>query len=144
VKANFLRLMQLVARGVPLPLGAVANRRSMIFVGNLADAIRACIEAPQAADNTYLASDGRDLATPELVRMLAQALGVKPRLLPVPPALLRAAGSILGRRGEVDRLTRSLEVDSAKLRRELAWQPPFTVEAGLAETAAWFRAVGSA
>ena len=143
VKANFLKLMRLVARGMPLPLAALDNRRSMIHVGNLADAIRACVETPQAANRTYLASDGEDLSTPQLVRALAQALEVKARLVPVPRSVLDLAGRLLGRGDLVARLTRSLQVDSARLRTELRWQPPYTVAQGLAETAAWFRSVGS-
>jgi nucleoside-diphosphate-sugar epimerase len=139
VTANFLRLMQLIARGVPLPLSAIDNRRSMIFVRNLADAVRACIETPHAAGNTYLASDGVDLSTPDLVRRLAHAMGVKPRLFAVPTSLLAAAGAALGQRAQVSRLTQSLQVDSTRLREHLHWKPPYTVEAGFAETAAWFR-----
>lgn len=143
VGANFLRLMRLVARGVPLPLGAVDNRRSMIYVGNLADAVRACVETPQAAGETYLASDGADLSTPQLIRAVAHALGVEPRLFAMPVPWLAAAAALLGQRATISRLTQSLQVDSSRLRGHLQWQPPFTAEAGLAETAAWFRAVGS-
>lgn len=140
VKANFLRLMQLVARGVPLPLGAIDNRRSMVYVGNLADAVRACVELPQAAGKTYLVSDGADLSTPQLIRALAQALRVKPRLVGMPLPWLTVAAAALGQGALVSRLTQSLQVDSTRLREDLGWHPPYTVDAGLAETAAWFQA----
>jgi nucleoside-diphosphate-sugar epimerase len=140
VKANFRRLMQLVARGVPLPLGGVRNRRSMIYVENLADAICACIAAPQSAGRTYLVSDGTDLSTPDLIRALALAFGVRPRLFAVPVPLLAAVGAVLRRPDQVARLTRSLQVDSTPLRNELGWRPPWSVEEALAKTAAWWRA----
>jgi nucleoside-diphosphate-sugar epimerase len=139
VTANFLRLMQLIARGVPLPLSGIDNRRSMIFVRNLADAVRACIESPHAAGNTYLASDGVDLSTPELIRRLAHALAVRPRLFAMPQSWLTAAAAVLGQRAQLSRLTQSLQVDSTRLREHLQWTPPYSIEAGFAETTAWFR-----
>jgi nucleoside-diphosphate-sugar epimerase len=138
VKGNFLRLMHLVARGVPLPLGAVVNRRSLIHAGNLAHAIVTALDAPRAAGRTYLVSDGEDVSTPELVRMLARALGVKPRLLPVPLAALGLAAALAGKRAELARLTGSLQVDSSRIRSELAWRPPFTLAQGLGLTARWY------
>lgn len=138
VKANFLRLMRFVARGFPLPLGAVVNRRSLIYAGNLAHAIVTALDAPAAAGRTYLVSDGEDVSTPELVRRLAQALGVKPRLLPVPLAALRLAAAVSGKRAELARLTGSLQVDSSRIRRELAWRPPYTLSQGLDQTARWY------
>ncbi|MGH6691149.1 MAG: NAD-dependent epimerase/dehydratase family protein [Gammaproteobacteria bacterium] len=138
VKGNFLRLMNLVARGVPLPLGAVANRRSFVYAGNLVDAIVKALDAPQAAGRTYLVGDGEDVSTPELVRGLAWSLGVKARLAPVPPAALGVAAALAGRRAEIARLTGSLQVDSSRLRRELAWRPPFTLAQGLEQTARWY------
>jgi len=138
VKGNFLRLMKLVARGWPLPLASAHNQRSMIYVGNLVDAIRACIRAPSAAGKTYLVSDGNDISTTELVRFLGRALAVSPRLLPFPPSLLMLAATLIGKREEGKRLLGSLQVDSSRIRRELEWQPPYTMEQGLAETARWF------
>jgi nucleoside-diphosphate-sugar epimerase len=143
VTANFLRLMQLVARGIPLPLSAIDNRRSMIFVRNLADALRACIESPHAAGNTYLVSDGVDLSTPELIRRLAHALAVRPRLFAMPQPWLTAAAALLGQRAQLSRLTQSLQVDSTRIREHLQWTPPYSIEAGLAETAGWFRGLSA-
>jgi len=140
VKGNFLRLMNLVARGVPLPLGAVDNRRSLIYTGNLAGAIVKALDAPQAAGRTYLVSDGEDVSTPDLVRGLARALGVKPRLLSLPLSALDLGARLAGRRAEVARLTRSLQVDSSRIQRELGWRPPFTLAQGLELTAKWYHA----
>jgi len=140
VKGNFLRLMQLVARGTPLPLGAIRNRRSLIYVGNLADAIVAAIRAPRAAGATYLVADGEDVSTPELVRGLAQALGVTARLPAFPLAALDFIAAIAGKRAELARLAGSLQVDGSRIRRELRWQPRYTLAQGLAETARWYHA----
>ncbi len=139
VKGNFLRLMDIVSRGTPLPLGSIANRRSLVYVGNLVDAISRVIEAPQAAGRTYLVSDDEIVSTPELVRGIARALDVKPRLFPCPPLLLNIAGMLSGRGAEIARLTGSLQVDSSRIRRELGWNPRFRMEQGLAETARWYR-----
>jgi nucleoside-diphosphate-sugar epimerase len=138
VKGNFLRLMNLVARGVPLPLGAVNNRRSYIYTGNLAGAIIKALDAPQAAGRTYLVSDGEDVSTPDLVRGLARALGVKARLLSLPVAALGLGATLAGKRAEFSRLSGSLQVDSSRIRRELDWRPPFTLAQGLELTATWY------
>jgi UDP-N-acetyl-alpha-D-quinovosamine dehydrogenase len=144
VRANFLRLMNLVFRRVPLPLGSIRNRRSLVFVGNLADAILAASTHPSAAGETFLVSDGEDLSTPELIRGLGSALGRPPRLLDVPPALLRGAARMLGRGPTAERLLGSLAVDSTRIRERLSWAPPFSVDRGLAETARWFLEAGRA
>lgn len=134
VKANFERLMKLVQRGVPLPLGGVRNRRSMVGLDNLVDLLIRCVDAPEAAGQTFLVSDGRDLSSPELIRLIAQAMGRSPRLLPVPKAILRLAGSITGKQAEMDRLCGSLQVDSSETRRVLQWEPPISVEEGIQRT----------
>jgi UDP-glucose 4-epimerase len=139
VRANFRRLMQAVARGVPLPLGAVRNRRSLVYVDNLADALAVCATHPEAAGQVFLVSDGPALSTAELVRGVARALGRPARLLPVPAAALRAAGRLAGVRGAVERLCGSLVVDDGPIRRRLGWTPPHAVEAALAATARAFR-----
>jgi nucleoside-diphosphate-sugar epimerase len=139
VKANFLRLMQIVQRGWPLPLGAVRNRRSLLYLGNFVDAIRACIEHPGAAGQTFMIDDGEPVSTPGLIRALARAMGRPARLLPVPPALLEFAGALLGRRAAVGRLTGSLHVDSSAIRLRLGWTPPFSMREGLDATVATLR-----
>ena len=124
--------MRALAHGWPLPLASVRNARSLVHVGNLADAILRSLEAPQAAGRTYLVSDGAAVSTPELCRALGEALDRPARLYPLPAALLDALPPLRA-------LTRSLEVDDRALRNELGWQPPFSFEEGLAETARWFR-----
>ncbi len=140
VKGNFLRLMRAVARGWPLPLGSIRNRRSLVFVGNLADSIIKALDAPQAASRTYLVSDGEDVSTPDLVRGLARALGVKPRLLSLPLAALGLGATLAGKRSQFVRLTGSLQVDSSRIRRELGWQPRYSLTQGLEEMARWYHA----
>lgn len=138
VKGNFLRLLQAVARGTPLPLASISNQRSLVYVGNLVDAIIACIDAPAAAGKTYLVSDGENVSTPGLIGKLAAALGKPPRLLPCPPALLHFGASLLGKHAAATRLTGSLTVDSATLRLELGWQPRYSLDQGLKATAQWY------
>ena len=132
VKANFLRLLRAVDRGVPLPLAGIENRRSLVYVGNLADAILRCAESPQARGRSFIVADGAAPSTPELCRAIGRALGRPARLFPVPRGLLELAPG-------ARRLTRSLEVDDLVLREALGWRPPFTPEAGLAATARWYR-----
>lgn len=139
VSANFLKLMTAVAKGLPLPFGRVDNRRSLVFVGNFADAISKALVHPAAPGRAFLVSDGEDISTPELIRRLAAALGVAPRLLPIPPTLLLTAARLLGKGPQVSRLLGSLTVDSLPLRTALDWTPPFTMTQGLAATATWFK-----
>jgi len=139
VRANFLRLMRLVDSGVPLPFGGIDNRRSFVFVGNLADALHACIDHPRAAGQTFAVSDGEDVSTPELVRRIARALDRPVRLFPIPIPLLALAGRLTGQAQAVSRLTGSLTVDASAIRSTLGWRPPFSMEQGLARTAAWYR-----
>lgn len=139
VGANFLRLMQLVETGVPLPLARVDNMRSMIFLGNLVDVLIECIEQPGAAGETFLVADGEDVSTAELIRRIAHALEVKPRLWSCSPKLLQAIASLVGRGEEAMRLLGSLTVDSSRIRQCLGWKPPFSMDQGLQETASWFR-----
>ena len=143
VKANFLNMMKILSRGIPLPLASIRNTRSLIYVGNLVDALVACVTHPEAAGKTYLVSDGEDISTPDLIRRAASALGVPALLLPFPPSLMLLAGKLTGKGAAVNRLMGSLTVDSSKIRRELGWRPPFTMDEGLRETASWFKDVYS-
>ena len=131
VKANFAALMRAVQRGWPLQLGAVHNQRSLVGLDNLVDFIVTCIAHPQAANQTFLVSDGQDLSTTELVRGMAQAAGVPARLLPVPVWALQAGASLLGKGDVVQRLCGNLQVDISKARNLLGWVPPVSVEEGL-------------
>ena len=138
VGGNFLQLLKILRRGVPLPLALVNNRRSLIYRGNLVDALIHCAQDTRAAGRTYLVSDGEDLSTPELVRRLGRTMGVTVRLWPFPLSLLRWAGCAFGKQGALDRVLGSLQLDCSAMRRELDWHPPYPVDHGLAETAAWF------
>lgn len=122
VKANFLALMSAVARGWPLPLASIRNRRSLVHVGNLADAIIACL----VKEGTFLVSDGEAVSTPQLCREIGEALGRPARLFRFPSSLLP------------EKLSASLEVDDSHIRRTLGWKPPFTREQGLRLTAEWY------
>ena len=138
VKANFRRLIDAAARGWPLPLGAIRNRRSLLYLGNFVDAIRVCVEHPAAAGQTFLLDDGQPVSTPDLIRAVAHAMGRPARLLAVSPGVLEFAGALLGKRAAVQRLTGSLWVDSSLIRTRLGWTPPYSMAAGLAATVgAW-------
>lgn len=137
VKGNFLRLIRLVDRGLPLPLAGVHNARSLLCVDNLVSAIEATLERPQPVQGTFLVSDGQDLSTPELIRHIAAALGKKPRLLPCPPSWLLAAAKLLGRGAEAGRMIESLRINSSKLRQELQWNPPVSVDSGITAAVLW-------
>ncbi|HEX5646728.1 MAG TPA: SDR family oxidoreductase [Nitrospira sp.] len=138
VGGNFLQLLNALRRGIPLPFASVHNRRSLIYLGNLVDALACCAKDVRAAGQTYLVSDGEDLSTPDLIRRIGRAMGVSVRLWPIPLSLLRWTAQILGKKSMIDRLLGSLQVDSSKLRKELDWAPPYSGVQGLAETVAWF------
>lgn len=131
VKANFAALIRAVKRGVPMPLGAIDNVRSLVGVENLADLIVRCVVASSAANRSYLVSDGDDVSTTELIRRIAHALGVRPRLLPVSVSALSVLGGLVGRSPAIQRLTQSLQVDISAARRELEWSPPVSMADGL-------------
>jgi nucleoside-diphosphate-sugar epimerase len=138
VRANFLTMMRWLERGVPLPLGAIDNQRSLVGLGNLVDLLATCLSHPAAANQTFLASDGHDVSTTDLVLALASALQVKARLLPVPQLWLERALSLVGRQEMAKRLCGNLAVDTAKTRALLAWTPPYSLAQGLRTTAAHF------
>lgn len=143
---NMERLMKLVNRGLPLPFGAVRNRRSFIYVGNLVDAIATSLIHPKATNQLFLVSDSQALSTPELIKMIAIYLNRPCNLLPVPPELLRLAGNLGSaieqsskqpmpiNRSIIDRLLGSLWVDTSHIQTTLNWQPPFTMAQGLSQT----------
>lgn len=135
VKGNFAQMLKVLAKGIPLPLASVSNRRSLIYVGNLVDALIICATHPAAAGETYLVSDGEDVSTPGLLRQLGAATGRPARLFLCSPVLLKLAGRITGKADQVERLLGSLQVDSSKIRHELGWVPPYTLEQGLRLTA---------
>lgn len=138
VKANFLGLMKVVDRGIPLPIESINNRRSLIYVKNLADALIACAIHRKAAKQIYLVSDGDDVSTPRLISMLAEALNRPNRVFPFPVSLLRLFAKWVGKSAMIDRLTQSLVIDSSKIRNELDWKPPYNMAQGLVATAEWY------
>ena len=138
VKANFLRLLRWLDAGLPLPFAGVRNRRSLIGLDNLVDAIARCVEHPEAR-GPLLVADDESVSTPELLSRTARALERPARLARAPLWLLRSAAAVTGRRDEIRRLTGSLVVDSSRARRLLGWRPRRTLDEGLAETAHWYR-----
>ena len=138
VKANFLLLLRAVERGWPLPLGRVSNRRSLIYVENLADAVTNCLHHPDAAGRTFLVADAA-ISIADLVRKLSVGLGRRSRLFPVPVTILRGVGALLGKSSAVDRVTSSLVVDDGEIRRVVGWRPPISMEDGLRATCNWYK-----
>ena len=135
VKANFLRMMRLLNRGIPLPFGAINNVRSLVALENLVDFIALCIEHPDAANQIFLVSDGEDLSTTELLRRLAKALGISARLLPLPANLLKNGAMLIGKSSIARRLCGSLQVNINKNRELLGWSPPCSVDRALKNVA---------
>lgn len=131
VKANFQTMMRWLIRGVPLPLGAIYNRRSMVALDNLVDLIVTCIDHPAAVDQMFLVSDGEDLSTTELLQRLGRALGKPARLIPVPIMLLKAGAALVGKPAIAQRLCESLQVDISKTQQLLGWTPLLSVDEGL-------------
>ena len=140
VKANFRSMMKWVQRGVPLPLGAIHNKRSLVALDNLVDLILICAEHPAAVNQVFLASDGNDLSTTQMLQHLGVALDKRARLLPVPMSWLNAAFALLGKRSFSQRLCGSLQVDISKNQQLLGWTPPVTVEDAMRKTAAAYLA----
>ena len=134
VTANFASLMQWAGRGIPLPLGRVNNRRSLVFVGNLVDFIILSTSRPEAANRTFLVSDDEDLSITALLQRIAKRMNRKARLLPVPSSLLDSVAKMLGKGAAAQRLLGSLQVDITETRHITGWEPPYSVEDGLART----------
>ncbi|NDP63262.1 SDR family oxidoreductase [Polaromonas sp.] len=135
VKANFATMMRWLRRGVPLPLGAIHNQRSLVALDNLVDLIVTCLTHPAAANQTFLVSDGQDVSTTELLRRMGQAMNRPARLIPVPAGLLTQAAALLGKGDMARRLCGSLQVDIQKTRHLLGWKPPLTLDQGLKKAA---------
>lgn len=141
VRANFLRLMQAVDRGWPLPLGAVEARRSLVYVENLADALLRCATDPRAAGERFHVADDHAPTVAELIRSIGANLNRPARLLPVPPSWLHAVGRVTGRLPEVERVICNLRLDTSRIRDALDWKAPYSFDEGLAETARWYRSL---
>ena len=134
VKANFKNLIKIAGSGLPLPFKGINNQRSFIYLGNLVDVINTCIIHPKAAGETFMVSDGQDISTPDLIKMIAFAMNKKLVLFSLHPGILKALCKITGKGEELEKLTGSLLVDSSKIRNLLGWKPPFTLEEGIKET----------
>jgi UDP-N-acetyl-alpha-D-quinovosamine dehydrogenase len=139
VKANFQSMMRWLDKGIPLPLGAINNQRSLVALDNLIDLIVTCIHHPSAANQIFLAGDGEDLSTSELLRRMSAALGKKAWLLPVPGFLLTWGATLIGKQAMAQRLCGSLQADITKTRNLLDWKPPVTVDEALRKTANYYR-----
>ena len=135
VKANFAAMMRWLRRGIPLPLGAIHNQRSVVALDNLVDLIVTCLSHPAAANQTFLVSDGEDVSTTELLQRMGHAMNRPARLIPVPAGLLTQAAALLGKRNVAQRLCGSLQVDIQKTRQLLGWNPPLTLDQGLKKAA---------
>jgi nucleoside-diphosphate-sugar epimerase len=131
VKGNFAQMLRVIEKGIPLPLGSIQNSRSLVYLGNLVDALINCATHSNAVGQTYLVSDGEDVSTPELLRQLGMAIGHPARLIACPVKLLELGGRLLRVSAQMERLLGSLRVDSAKIRRELNWIPPYSLQQGL-------------
>ena len=138
VKGNFVSLLAAMEKGIPLPLAGADNARSLVYVGNLVDALIVCATHPAAAGQTYIVSDGEAVSTADLIDKIAGALGRRNRSFYFPPDLLRAVATLLGRSDQVERLFGSLLVSDQKIRSELGWVPPYSLEQGLRATADWY------
>jgi nucleoside-diphosphate-sugar epimerase len=131
VKANFAAMLNLAKKNLPLPLGAIHNKRSLVALDNLVDLIVTCIDHPKAANQTFLVSDDKDVSTTQLLQMMTLAAGKKPRLVPVPISWLKFAGKLIGKQAVVDKLCGNLQVDISHTKTTLGWAPPITVEEGI-------------
>jgi len=139
VKANFRTMMRCLSIGLPLPLGGLENRRSLLALDNLVDLIDVCVDHPAAANRTLLVSDGEDLSTSMLLERLAGALGRRARLLSFPERWIARGARLLGREHIYQRLAGNLQVDASETRALLGWEPPVGVDEALRETAAYYR-----
>lgn len=138
VKANFFSLLRMVQLGIPLPFGAIENKRSFVYLENLHSLIMCCIEHPKAANQVFFVSDGQDISTPELLRYCAAAMGVGAHLIPVPESWCMMSASFLGQGEAIQRLCGSLQVDIGKANKLVDWEPPISVQTGLQRTVQHF------
>jgi nucleoside-diphosphate-sugar epimerase len=139
VKANFLSLLRMIDKGIPLPFSSVVNRRSLLCLDNLVDFLMHCISHPAAANETFLVADNETLSTPELICRIAFYMGKKPKLPGCPIGLLRMGARLLGRADAIAKICGSLQLDVRKAKTLLHWQPPLTVEQGLEKTVSWYQ-----
>ncbi len=138
VKANFLSMINWLDRGIPLPLGAIYNKRSLVALDNLIDLVIVCIDHHAAANQTFMTADGEDLSTTELLQRMGAALGKPARLLPIPQRFIELSLKMLRKEDVVQKLCGSLQADISKARDMLGWNPPVSIDEGLKRTAKWY------
>jgi nucleoside-diphosphate-sugar epimerase len=138
VRANFLRLLKFVYSGLPLPLSGIKNMRSMVAVENLVDVLVICCSHPAASGNTFFVSDGADLSTPDLLRLLAKSMRKRSRLFSVPVSFVSFVASLTGKSHEASRLLDSLQVDITSTKALLGWEPRISVPDAIDKTVADF------
>jgi nucleoside-diphosphate-sugar epimerase len=138
VKRNFLRLLDLVYKQIPLPFAKINNLRSFIGLDNLIDLIICCIDHPKAGGKTFLVSDGEDLSTPDLIIKLSKFMDKSPRLFQVPQLIIQLIGRLFGKSSEIKRLFGSLRVDNSYTREILEWKPVLSLDESLAKTVRWY------
>lgn len=139
VKGNFLKLIGLCQRAWPLPLASIENKRSLIYLDNLVDALIHTLEHAESMGQTYLLSDGQDVSTPDLIRLMAEALQKPSRLFPVPVFMLKFLGVLASKSAAIQRLSGSLQIDSRHIQQHLGWKPPVHMQQGLEKTANWYQ-----
>jgi UDP-glucose 4-epimerase len=140
VRGNFLSLLRLAGKGLPLPLGSVSNARSLVYVDNLCDLLEVCVVDPSAVGKALFVSDDQDVSTPDLIRMIAALLGCKARLIPVPMVMLKTLAMATGQWSSVRKLCGSLQVDVQETQRLVNWSPSVSLQQGLARTVDWYKA----
>ncbi|MDB1122407.1 UDP-glucose 4-epimerase family protein [Vibrio algarum] len=135
VQANFLSMMNIVAKGLPLPLGAIDNKRSMVYLDNLVDLILLSCVHPKVAGRTLLVSDDHDVSISYMLKSIAKAMKKRRYfLLPIPPAWLKLAAKIVGKSEVAQRLCGNLQLDIQETKSRLEWEPPFNVDEGIQRT----------
>ncbi|MEZ9365517.1 SDR family oxidoreductase [Vibrio sp. F13] len=134
VKANFLSMMRLIDKGIPLPFGAIKNQRSLVYLDNLSDLILTCCEHPSAPGHTFLASDDHDVSTTQLMRTIALSMGKSPRLVPIPMSWIQLAASVLNKKHIAQRVCGSLQVEIETTKEIMGWKPPVSFEQGIKRT----------
>jgi nucleoside-diphosphate-sugar epimerase len=138
VKGNFLTLLKIIKNGIPLPFKSIRNKRSLIYVGNLVDAIGLTLEHPDAANQTYFVSDAEVTSTSDLIKIIAYSLGKNPRLIRFPRWIMEFIGASIGKSGMIQRTMGSLCVNTRHIENQLKWRPPYTMEDGIMATVNWF------
>ena len=139
VKANFHSMMRYLDKSIPLPLGAIQNQRSLVALDNMIDLIITCTHHPAAINQTFLVSDGEDVSTPALLKLMAIALGKKAWLIPLPTVVIKQCACLIGKRAIAIRLCGSLQVDISKTRELLGWAPPVKINDALLKTAKFYK-----